>query len=376
VCDRSRENFEGQCGRKFTCECSYRPCTDRYDVFDANKYFANVCHAAERGKLETLSRHSLDDGLARLFTDGSVDYYLLDARDPEVSVTIDYVHTLPAGAHTHIRFESLAAVCESKPGGKATPNTADVVASSGGSVTVATTVTPGVYLVELSIVDVTVNQTCAEYDIRGHSHTPICPDDVPPCSLHHCFSSRECPASSSFRGCDSLRSRCIESTFGDAHDDDDDDDSSDSDGLLNNEHRASLVVRPSRADCVCAGSLHDRQLQVREVRRQVEGDDVRLQLHVQAALPRRRRLQRRQSAHRRLLSVRDASVRQLAFARADEASASAASQSDTDAYNNNNNNGDDNDDHRRYSQRHVQHTATIAHAIRTNPRNGCGATTR
>ena len=265
-CDRAHESFDGQCGRKFVCECAYRACADRYDVFDANAYFANVCNAVERRQLQTLSRHGLPEGPAHLFTDGSSDYYLLDPRDSQVTIEIMYAEPLPTGARTHIRLQSYADACPDAhmQSGVASPDSFDKPwISGGGTVQFNTVVQPDLYIVSFSITGVAVNRTCVTYDISGTSSAPLCPEHAPPCSLRHCFSSRECPESASFEGCDSLRSRCIESIFGDDHDDDDlhDSDEDDDEGsrhldelLLNNEHRAPLVVRPSRADCVCVGA--------------------------------------------------------------------------------------------------------------------------
>lgn len=261
VCDRSRENFDLQCGRKFVCECSYRPCTDRYDVFDATEYFANVCHAVARGKLTALSQHGLSDHVpARIFADGvQTDYYLLDARDSQARITITYVEQLPANALTLLKVVSVSQACEGGTSGSATPPTNVGTTNYEGTVQFDVVVTPGKYIVEVSIVNVPLpNAVCVEYDIRGSTHAPVCPDDAPPCSLHHCFSARECPRGASLRGCDSLRSRCIESIYGDDHDDDDEHehgrDADLRDLLLHNDHRAPLVVRPSRADCVCSGA--------------------------------------------------------------------------------------------------------------------------
>jgi len=229
-------------------------------VFDASEHFNNVCHAAARGKLQTLSRHGLPDGgVARLFTDSQQsDFYLLDAHDTHATITLKFRHTLAAGGAVIVDVVGLARACENKTNdGLATPNRTALDTNTTGSPLIINVLLspPGKYIVNITVVGLKgSNQTCAEYDISGESHAPICSDHVPPCSLRHCFSARECSSGASLRGCDSLRSRCIESTYGDDHDDDDERNGDLSDVVLHNDHFAPLVERPSRAKCVCDGA--------------------------------------------------------------------------------------------------------------------------
>jgi hypothetical protein len=263
-CNRAHANYTEQCGRKFTCECAYRPCRDRYDVFGANDYFDNVCHAARHDKLQQLSRRWLPDGPAVLFTDGSSDFYFVDARDTKVVISVTFLSQLHSTAKIVVSLQPYSVACPDAHTTEdevitVTPSEQTELFADSPDEEFAFTVTPGQFILEIKIIDVAGNnRTCAIYDIGAESHAPICPDGVPPCSLPHCFSARECPRGASLRGCDSRLSRCIESIYGDDHDDDDlhdDDGNRDLDDLLlDNHHDAPLVVRPQRADCVCDGA--------------------------------------------------------------------------------------------------------------------------
>ena len=271
ICDRTRANFTEQCGRKFVCECSRRPCTDQYDVFNANEHFGNVCNAAQQRKLTALSRHGLPGGHAFLFTDGSGDFYFFDAVETTLVVTVAFNNTAvrAAGGTLRVLVGRYSEICPSdhKPADSMMQIRTLPTDATGTPSSYAATfsVEPGKFIVEVRVDNVPSTAAaafCMPYDISAVSHSPVCDPDTPPCSLRHCFSARECPEGTSFYGCDSLRSRCIESIYGDDHDDDDmhggDDDDDDLDRLRNlewrNDHSAPLVMRTDTADCVCAGA--------------------------------------------------------------------------------------------------------------------------
>jgi hypothetical protein len=98
------------------------------------------------------------------------------------------------------------------------------------------------YQVRLRLLSTTLPLVCLPYNVFATQSSPLCAADAPPCSLPHCFSTRECPKSASDVGCDTRINRCIEGGeheesphFEDSHalahrhhhhhhDDDDDDD--------------------------------------------------------------------------------------------------------------------------------------------------------
>jgi len=306
VCDRSRASYEHQCGRMFTCECAHRPCRDSYDIFGADERRENICHAVWRHEITALGRHGLPREAAVLFADGRSDFYFLDARETLLEIRVKLLNThemafMHAKSVVRVELLDFAKLCTHNDGGDAADTddkrveNAEITEITGdmnkeesersdddddddssrsreiekkedkhvdeNENLYSFSVRPGKYIVAVHIDGVDSSRhMCAEYDIAAVTHAPICPHDALPCSAPHCFSTRECPRTSSPNGCDSLRSRCIESIFGDDHEDEE----AERDQRralfermqLRNDHHEPLVLRPQRAEFVCVGA-HD-----------------------------------------------------------------------------------------------------------------------